>query len=619
MALIVSLAVLLCTGVFCFLMAAFGQRVLRRARVDLENNGERILVSIAVGVIAFEAAVAILLPLGYLKPSLLVVLLAIAVAGISEYRPILRNTAALLRSSLMARSRGERFLLAIVALVLLFEGLAAMAPLTGSDALHYHFASPLLVLRYGFHPDSFLSHSFLAGQGHLLILAGLAAGTDKFALALLFLGGALAAATTSCVARKWVSRPWAWLAALVFLLSPVVFWQITASGSPDIWMAFFTATAVLVIARARSNSQAALAAIAGLLAGAVAGTKYTGCIVAASLLAAFLWESRSLRRVAIFCASAFASGIWPYLRNWAWTGDPFFPFALRWFSPGRINSYALTSLLADTGATGHTTIWQLAKFPFLASIDPEHFGFWQFFGPLCLIFAPLIVLAVRNTSLWRTAILVWLASSIAIGASSGMTRFLLPVLPVALVAAIAGVAALSKMKWRIARSISVASIAVFLLLSAGGFAIYAGPALAAAAGLTSSEDYLRGRSPDYAVTEFVNQTLAGRDSEGNALVFFRHVYYLRIPFLYGDPQASWAIDPARLSTPESWREFFRQNRIRWVVRSPEYPKDIAAPLEQLEHSGSLTPIAHQNVSTFDGMRILGIRKTVTAVVFQVSD
>jgi hypothetical protein len=94
---------------------------------------------------------------------------------------------------------------------------------------------------------------------------------------------------------------------------------------------------------------------------------------------------------------------------------------------------------------------------------------------------------------------------------------------------------------------------------------------------------------------------------------------LRIPFLYGDPQASWAVDPARLSTPESWREFFRENRIRWVVRSPEYPKDIAALLEQLEHSGSLTPIAHQNVSTFDGMRILGIRKTVTAVVLQVSD
>jgi len=226
---------------------------------------------------------------------------------------------------------------------------------------------------------------------------------------------------------------------------------------------------------------------------------------------------------------------------------------------------------------------------------------------------------VRNTPLWRTAIIVWLSSSILIGASSGMTRFLLPVFPVALAAAIAGVSALSKMEWRIARSISAASIAVFLLLGAGGFAIYARPALAAAAGLTSHEDYLRQRSPDYAVSEFVNQTLAGKESEGNALVFFRHVYYLRIPFLYGDPQESWAVDPSRLSTPEAWREFFRQNRIRWVVRSPEYPREITVPLEQLERNGSLTPIAYQDVATFEGMRILGIRKTVTAVVFQVND
>jgi hypothetical protein len=619
MALIASLAVLFCTGVFCFLMAAFGQRVLRWGRVDLENDAERILVSVAVGVIAFEAALAIVEPLGNLKPSVVAVILAIAVVGISEYRSLLRSAAALLHSSIMTGSRGERFLLAILALVLFFEGLGAMAPLTGSDALHYHFASPLLVLRNGFHPDFFLSHSFLTGQGHLLILAALAAGTDKLALAMLYLGGVLAAAATACVAQKWVAGQWVWLSALAFLLSPVVFWQITSAGSPDIWMSFFMAMAVLVIARARSNSQAAIAAIAGLLAGAVAGTKYTGCIVAASLLAAFFWETRSLRRVAIFCAGALAAGVWPYLRNFVWTGDPFFPFALRWFSAERVNNCALTWLLADTGTSGHTSIWQLAKFPLLASIDPAHLGFWQFFGPLCLIFAPLVVLAVRNTPLWRTAILVWLTSSTFIGASSGMTRFLMPVLPVALSAAIAGAAALFKIEWRIAGRISAASIAMFLLLGAGGFAMYARPALAAAVGLTNQEDYLRQRSPDYAVSEFLNQTLAAKESEGNALVFFRHVYHLRIPFLYGDPKASWSVDPARLSTPEAWREFFWKNRIRWVVRSPEYPEEIAAPLVQLEQSGALTPVAHQDVATFEGMRILGIRKTVTAVIFQVND
>ena len=191
MALIASLAALFCAGAFCFLMAAFGLRILRWGGVGLENDGERILVSVAVGVIVFEAVLAIVsfaigAPPGNLKPSLVVLFLAIAVAGISEHRPLLRSAAALLRSTILTASRGEQSLLAILALVLFFEGLASVAPLTGSDALHYHFASPLLVLRYGFHPDFFLSHSFLTGQGHLLILAGLAAGTDRLALALLF-------------------------------------------------------------------------------------------------------------------------------------------------------------------------------------------------------------------------------------------------------------------------------------------------------------------------------------------------------------------------------------------------------------------------------------------------
>jgi hypothetical protein len=619
MALIASLAALIGAAVFCFLMAAFGQRVLRWGRIDLENVTEQILIATAIGVITFEAALAIIEPVGKLKLGVAIVLLAIAMAGISEYRFILRSGIAQLKSLISGASRTDRLLLAILALLLLFEGLASVAPLTGSDALHYHFTSPLLVLRYGFHPDFFLAHSFLTGQGHLLILAGLVAGTDKLALALLYLGGVLAAAATACLARKWASRTWALLAALAFLLTPVVFWQVTAAGAPDLWMAFFAAVGVLVIARAASCPQPALAAIAGLLAGAVAGTKYTGFIVAASFLAAFIWETRSVRRVAFFFAGGLAAGIWPYARNLAWTGDPVFPFALRWLSRGNMNTYALTSMLADTGASGHANFWQLVRFPLLASLDPEHLGFWQFFGPLCLVFAPLTVMTVRNTPLWRTALVVWIASSIGIGASSGMSRFLLPVLPIALAAAFAGAAAVSTAEWKFARDIIAVSIAAFLLLGAGGFAVYARPAFFAATGLTSRQDYLQQRAPDYPICEFVNRTLAGKGSEGNVLVFFRHVYPLQVPYLYGDPQDSWAIDPDRLATPEAWREFLRQNRVRWVVRAPEYPEEIAAPLEKLERDGALTLFAREDVSTFEGMRILGIRKNVTASILQVND
>ena len=47
---------------------------------------------------------------------------------------------------------------------MLLQGLAAMAPLTGSDALHYHFPAARLYIAEGFHPNFFFVHSFLASD-----------------------------------------------------------------------------------------------------------------------------------------------------------------------------------------------------------------------------------------------------------------------------------------------------------------------------------------------------------------------------------------------------------------------------------------------------------------------
>jgi 4-amino-4-deoxy-L-arabinose transferase-like glycosyltransferase len=452
-----------------------------------------------------------------------------------------------------------------------------------------------------------------------LILAGLALGSEKLSLGLIFLGGVLAAAAGACLTRKWASREWAWLSALTFLLTPVVFWQISASGAPDAWAAFFAATAVLVVARTRGDQRLGLALLAGILAGAIAGTKYTGCIIAASLALAFLWEARSARRLAVFLCGALGAGIWPYLRNALWTGDPVFPFLLHWFAPTQMNAYALASIMGDTGAATPRNLWQVAKFPFFAAVDLSHAGFWQFLGPLCLAFAPLVIWAARNISLWRTALIVWLVSSIGIGATSGMLRFVLPILPVALGMVFAGVAALCASEWRIARSVSIASISLFLLLGAGGLVVYERSAAAAAIGLTERETYLKQRAPDYGKTQFVNETLEGKGSEGKALVFFRHVYYLRVPFLYGDPAASWSIDPEKLQTPEAWRTFFHAKNIRWVVRAPDYPPAIAGALGQLEATGELEFFAQGKVSDFEGQRILGVRKTQPIFILRVKD
>jgi hypothetical protein len=137
--------------------------------------------------------------------------------------------------------------------------------------------------------------------------------------------------------------------------------------------------------------------------------------------------------------------------------------------------------------------------------------------------------------------------------------------------------------------------------------------LSFATGALSQEEYLRMRVPEYE-----ERTLSGADTSGKTLVFMRHVFYLRVPFLYSDPAASWGIDPSTLQTPEEWLALFHAKSIRWVVRSPNYPVAVAAPLFQLEASGKLLPIARTEVADFQGMKITGQRQIVPVTILRVN-
>jgi hypothetical protein len=616
MALAASLGVLAAVVLFAFIVTAFGHRLLRLCSLQLVSPAEHLLLGAALGVICTEICLFFSQLSPEIRAGVVVAVVMVFFVAASEFAAVSRRLSTVLRPVLKG-SKLEITLAALTGIVLLVEGFAATAPLTGSDALHYHFTTPLLILRSGFHPDFFLSHSFFTGQSHLLILLGLAFGSSKFAMGLLFLGGMLAAAAGACLIRRWANAAWGWTGALVFLLTPVVFWQISAAGAPDLWMAFFATTGVLVISRANELPRYACAALAGALAGGVAGTKYTGCLFAATLALAYFWESRSAIGRVLFLSGSLAAGIWPYARNIVWSGDPVFPFLTRWLAPGSVNAYTLASYRADTGAGAHHNLGMVLKFLFFAGIDPEHLGFWQFLGPIVFAFAPLLLLGFRREATWRTALIVWPLSALGIGWSSGMTRFLLPVLPIALAAVLAGAAQLTASSWRMARSVSLTSIAGFLLFGAAGLVYYDRPALAAAAGFVSREQYLSRRAPEYEKVRFVNATLAGKEEDGKALVFLRHVYYLRVPFLYADPAACWAIDPARFQTANEWLELFREQGIAWVVRSPDYPAEIAKPLEELEARGELQPFAETTVSDFRGMRISGVRQAVSIIILRV--
>jgi hypothetical protein len=618
MMLLASLAGLCYVLLSGFLFAGLGRFLLDQARLSIENRVERLLASIALGVVSLE----LLVSLGELAPNARAgVLSALALAaalGLLSLSAVSRDTREIIRE--IANLTGlERWLALGLGGVLLLEGFAAMAPLTGSDALHYHFPVPLLILREGFHPNWFLSHSFFAGLSHQLILAGLAAGSERLALGLIYLGGAVASLAGAHLARQWVSGRWPWLAALAFLLTPVTFWQITTAGAPDIWMAYFVTLGVLSIVRAKESPRVAATVFAGVMAGAVAGTKYTGLVLAACLFIAFIWEVRRFRRSIIFFSSAVITGFWPYLRNWVWSSDPVFPFLMSHLDPSRVNAHALAGYLADTGASAPRGLWQIIRFPLFAAVDLAHVDFSSFLGPLVLCLAPLTFLAVRRTPLWRVVLTVWLAGAIGIGLTSGMMRFLVPLLPIALAASMVGVAQLEGQRWRAVRVTAIVSIAGFLLFGLGGLALYERNSWAVSAGLISRETYLREYAPDYARSEFVDHYLSETGSDGRALIFFRHVYYLRMPYLYGHPDASWAMNPEELQTDDAWRSLFRSQHIRWVVRAPDYPESLSIVLKRLESENILVPCATGTVEDWAGNRIGGTRQLQPITILCVRD
>jgi hypothetical protein len=413
------------------------------------------------------------------------------------------------------------------------------------------------------------------------------------------------------------SRTLALSTSLLFLLTPVVFWQSSSSGAPDIWMAFFVTVALIALKQEKCAQDWRHALLVGLLAGGVAGAKYSGAIVAAAMAVAFVIECKSTINTLVFGAGNLLAGIWPYARNFVWTGDPVFPFLTRFIHPDGVNPAALGRLLVDTGASLPRHASQFVPFLFFAGSRKGAPGLWDFFGPFVFAFAPLAICSIGKFRIWRAPAIVWLLSGIVIFWSSGLQRFMLTVFPLALFCVALWIYGAQQMRWKITSALATYLLAFFCITGLVGLAVYIKEPVAASLGIISRERYLEERRPEYQKIEVINKVLGGRAKEGNTLLFLRHLYSLDMPYINGDPDTSWTVDPNLLHTPEEWKEFFEQHGIAFVVRSPDYPASIAPALKELEARGYLVPLAQSVVQDFQAKRIQGMRVEVPVCVFSV--
>jgi hypothetical protein len=294
-----------------------------------------------------------------------------------------------------------------------------------------------------------------------------------------------------------------------------------------------------------------------------------------------------------------------------------FPFLAEALTPERVNSFTLASLRGYTGASQSGHFGQLLPFVFFAGMRQGSLGFWDFFGPIVFALAPLWIATFGNIHKWRLPAVVWCVSAIAVFYASGLPRFLLPIFPLALAFTAAGLDFSQQRGWKITNGFASGLVILLWIFGGAGLTMYSWKPVATALGIVREVNYLEERRPEYQEAEAINRVLASRNKGGRTLLFLRYMYSLDVPFLNGDPATSWMINPDRLRTPQDWKAFFQKEGITFVVRSPNYPEAIEAPLKEMEAKGDLIPMAHLVVQDFEGMRSEGKRAERPVIIFKV--
>lgn len=220
----------------------------------------------------------------------------------------------------------------VIAAALLRGAATAGAPPTNWDTLAHHFALPKIFLAEGaFHrlPWSLLVHYPMNAEmlyAWLFALRG-----EQSAQWLSWLHGALLLGACGAWAATLAGLEAAWLSAALLAAAPP-FARVLATGKNDSMAALAMLAALLAVVEPKGGTSRWL--LAGLLAGAGASLKLNGlwAVAALGLLAlASALRARRAAPAAAFALGALALGSPWYLRNWIWTGNPFWPMLGSWF------------------------------------------------------------------------------------------------------------------------------------------------------------------------------------------------------------------------------------------------------------------------------------------------
>ncbi len=276
--------------------------------------------------------------------------------------------------------------------------LAALPPVTDGDALCYHLQVPKVFLAAGaavYEPD--LHETIYPLLTEMLFTAALLIRGPVACRLICWVFGLLFAGCVTALARPVLGGRARWAGGLA-LLAPAISNGMTAPLN-DVALAAFCAGALLAWMQWRAQPTLGNAVFTGLMCGLAIGVKYPALVWVACLFIASLWGRPKRSQLTAFVLVCVAVGsIW-YLRAYACTGNPVFPFFKSIFGGA-----GLDVVLEPAKRPLPVNAWNLLIALWPVTLDPDRFDSVSHqFGPLFLMTLPALLAFRAPRRVWMLA------------------------------------------------------------------------------------------------------------------------------------------------------------------------------------------------------------------------
>lgn len=611
----VSLLIWLAILLVCF---GVGAGALRLLRADTDGWAEEIphAVALGMGILAYLLLGVGLL--GYLRVWVGMALLGLlAVLGRRDLIRLVTHIPA-------GIAHLGRWRWSAVPLLLFFSTAAALmligalAPSGGVDydGLVYHLAIPKLYLAHGgIYPIPWLTHSNFPFTLEMLYLLGLMLRGQALAKLFHFGCGWLTICAIFAFGRRWWDARAGLLGGAIFAAIPLVAWQMTSAYN-ELAFALYAFLAVAALARwlegRREGKGGGWLWVAGIMCGLALGVKMLAATVVLFAIGAMVWalargaiRPRGATRIVSFAAVALAVASPWYIKSYAWTGSPVYPFAYRVFDGRYWTQERADAYSRDQGkfGLGRGPV-RLAALPWSLTMQPRWFFddptslrpfsvYITVFGPLLLALLPTLLVTGSIGGAGR--LMVWFALFYA-ALWFGLTqngRYLIPVLPG--LCACAGLAA-ARLLERGRKTGPPVLVALLLGLLSGLYASFAlaAPAVRVAVGAESRSDYLARTWPVYEMFEAINRS-APEEARVLVLGDEPRFFYLERDYLFGNHAEIFSRED--LATPAAFLRALRGMGVTHILLPAAALGREAAPSGTIEMqaarlaaAGTLRPV-----------------------------